>query len=224
MKCHVGNVSFTQTEEHLSLFFSLSVRQHHWMQIQSSQVNYSIWKHFRLMNQTGRSTQRRMTFSELKRVSGQSRSRGGGRSMKGEDCVRFILARLQQHGLEALGSPGRGLGGHWGSEAGEVFRAAHVGGLREERTGVNRGRWDRFWCQTASGWWGTLTFSLPVVQGASLTTKPLDGPRCSSMAAALLPGGLMYAIFASFSTTSAIWQQYASVREQPFIQIIIRIT
>lgn len=45
------------------------------------------------------------------------------------------------------------------------------------------------------------TFLLAVVQGASLTTKPLDGRRCSSMAAA---AGLLYAIFASFSTTSAI--------------------
>lgn len=39
---------------------------------------------------------------------------------------------LQQHGLEALGPPGGGLGSHRGSKAREILRAAHVRGLDEE--------------------------------------------------------------------------------------------
>ena len=51
--------------------------------------------------------------------------------------------------------------------------------------------------------WFGLTFSLLVVHGASLTTKPFDGPRVSSELAAAVPEGFMYAILDSFSTTSA---------------------
>lgn len=62
--------------------------------------------------------------------------------MTGKIVSGYVRARLQQRGLEALGSPGRGLGCHWGSEAGEVFRAAHVGGLegdgRKRVVGKNR--------------------------------------------------------------------------------------
>lgn len=37
---------------------------------------------------------------------------------------------------EAFGPPGGGLGRHWGSKAGEVLRAAHVGSLRKEKHNV----------------------------------------------------------------------------------------
>lgn len=63
---------------------------------------------------------------------------------------------------------------YWSSKAWEVFRAAHVRSLKMQNTMVRR---SAAICNYSINPVANLTFSLPVVHGASLTTKPLDGPR-----------------------------------------------
>lgn len=70
-------------------------------------------------------------------VSGQSWSgwEGGGRRV-GTMVSGRVSGSSSASRSEAFGPPGGGLGRHRGSEAGEVFRAAHVGSLRQEKHNV----------------------------------------------------------------------------------------
>lgn len=100
----------------------------------------------------------------------------------------------------SLGTPREGLGGHLSPEAGELLGAAHVGSLwgSTRLQGLPPHGSTRDSMSTGRRGQG-LTFSLLLaVQGASRTTKPLDGALDSSWA-----GGFMYSWSASLSTTSA---------------------
>lgn len=99
----------------------------------------------------------------------------------------------------SLGAPRKRLGGHLSPEAGELLGAAHIGSLWGS-TRLEGQRPAAAPDGTSAGRWGQgLTFSLLLaVQGASRTTKPLDGALDSSWA-----GGFRYSCSASLSTTSA---------------------
>lgn len=116
----------------------------------------------------------------------------------------------------SLGAPREGLGGHLSPEAGELLGAAHVGSLWGSTRLQGRPPHSSARDSTSTGRRGQgLTFSLLLaVQGASRTTKPLDGALDSSWA-----GGFMYSCSASLSTTSAScghrWCQSAAGEPAP---------